>query len=137
MVTIIKEMRKQVKRGITELEKSAKAKTASLKKPRSAEAQKRFDDKQDHQITSMEKSFEICEKAIMGNAHFTFSTSMRLATAESPKQSLGLFEPTFADFRVKVRNSQSQLTLCEIFTNLVVKVQKLQTQGVPLQQQDY
>lgn len=71
--SLIKEMRKQVKRGITELEKSAKAKTASLKKPRSAEAQKRYDDKLDHQISSMEKSLEICERAIMGNAHFTFS----------------------------------------------------------------
>ena len=52
---------------------SAKAKTANLKKPRSAEAQKKYDDRLDHQISSMEKSLEICEKAIMGNAHFTFS----------------------------------------------------------------
>ena len=71
--SLIKEMRKQVKRGIGELQKSAKAKTANLKKPRSAEAQKKYDDRLDHQISSMEKSLEICEKAIMGNAHFTFS----------------------------------------------------------------
>ena len=71
--SLIKDMRKQVQKAIRELQKSAKAKTNSLKKPRSAEAQKRFDDKLDHQISSMEKSLEICEKAIMSNAHFTVS----------------------------------------------------------------
>lgn len=71
--SLIKEMRKQVQKAIRELQKSAKVRTDSLKKPRSAEAQKRFDDKLDHQISSMEKSLEICEKAIMLNAHFTFS----------------------------------------------------------------
>ena len=71
--SLIKEMRKQVQKAIRELQKSAKVKTDSLKKPRSAQAQKRFDDKLDHQISSMEKSLEICEKTIMSNAHFTFS----------------------------------------------------------------
>jgi hypothetical protein len=64
---------------ITESEKSAKAKMAAagLKKPRSAEAQKRFDDKLDHQISSMENALEICGKAIMSNAHFAFSGKTR------------------------------------------------------------
>lgn len=70
---LIKEMRRLVKKEISELERSANVKTAGLKKPRSAEAQKRFDDKLDHQISSMQRTLEICEKAIMTNAHFTFS----------------------------------------------------------------
>ena len=40
----------------------------------------------------------------------TTTSIRRLATAEFAKRDLNLFEPTFADFRVKVSKSQTQLT---------------------------
>ena len=54
----------------------------------------------------------------------TTTSIRRLATAESPKQSLGLYEPTFAHFELKSQNRNLNSLLCEIFTYLAVKIQK-------------
>ena len=68
---LVRAVRTSTGRYIRSFEKDALAKTASLKKPRSASKQKSFDDKLKAQIQSMEKVVDICEQTILAQCNYT------------------------------------------------------------------
>lgn len=70
---LVKKIRSNSTKYITTIKKEAEAKTASLKKPRSTQAQKRFDDKLETQIQSIKKATNIAVDTVLANCHYTLS----------------------------------------------------------------
>ena len=69
----MKKIRTNSNKYINTLKKEAEAKTASLKKPRTTQAQKRFDDKLETQIQSIKKATDIAINTVLANCHYTLS----------------------------------------------------------------
>jgi ribA/ribD-fused uncharacterized protein len=68
---LVRAVRTSTGRYIRSFEKDALAKTASLKKPRSASKQKSFDDKLKAQLQSMNDIVDICEQTILAQCNYT------------------------------------------------------------------
>lgn len=68
---LVKSVRSAAKKHMHTIDKNAKIRTASLKKPRSIAAQQKADDKLKIQIQAMEKMAELCERTILEQCHYT------------------------------------------------------------------
>ena len=70
---LVKSIRSNSKKYVNALKKEAQTKTESLKKPRTTQAQKRFDDKLETQIRSVEKATDIAVNTVLANCYYTLS----------------------------------------------------------------
>ena len=68
---LVRSVRSAATKHINTTKKVAKAKTASLKKPRSIIAQQKVDTKLKIQIRAMEQMAELCERTILEQCHYT------------------------------------------------------------------
>ena len=68
---LVRSVRSAATKHINTIKKVAKAKTASLKKPRSIIAQQKVDTKLKIQIQAMKQMAELCERTILEQCHYT------------------------------------------------------------------